>query len=179
MTLQAKARLLAKREQVFQRFISMCAGFEGEMSFHDYSGADVYSIWYSVHQPLTGHLAPFSARAGEFVLRLSMLLALSCGRMKMTDVDVRSAIALYEYCEAKLQGVVIPFTPKGKLQNMVLKAVGTETRTPVEIRRAMRNFTTSNEADSLVQSLLASQDLIVMDDGRIKRAGKINKPENS
>jgi len=158
-------KMLAYRQSVYDRFKPLAAAAEGELTFRDFGASDVFVNWCNVYQPLTGHLAPFAARAGEFVLRLAMLFALSAGRMVLQPEDIKSGIALYEYSASHLQQVVVPFTPKGKLLAMVLQAVGTTGLSDVGIRRAMRNFVSASEADGLVSSLLASRDLIRQSDG--------------
>ena len=65
---------------------------EGVYDFEDYDASDAYSYWYQTYLPDSGALAPFAARAGAHILRLALLLAISCHRDSINVVDV---IALF------------------------------------------------------------------------------------
>lgn len=159
-----------ERLECYSQFTRIVGQFEGRIQYLDYGAADEYSFWYNTQQPLTGHLSPFSARAGEFVLRLAMLLALSCERERIADTDIRSAIKLYDHATAKLQSVVVPFSVAGRLVSQVLTCMGDQPRTEVFIRRAMRNIALSQEVDKVLNSLLMSQDIQRLPDRRLIRA---------
>jgi len=131
----------------------------GPITYHNPLARDVYSIWYQTQTPLTGALSPFSARAGEFVLRLSMLLALSCLRNSISESDVQTAIELYNYASRRLQEVVVPYSPQGKLLAKVFEAVGTQPTPIVNIHRAMRNFAPAQEVERALTSLLMSKEI--------------------
>lgn len=154
-----RAALDSRRLDAFAEFRRILNTHRGRIDFRDYGASDVYGMWYTAHTPANGHLAPFAARAGEMVLRMSVLLALSCGRATILAEDVRAATSLYSYFETKLQSVVVPFTPQGKLIARVLEAVGPTGSTDIQIRRAMRNFCASQETDRIVAGLLLSNDL--------------------
>ena len=166
------AALHARRAEVLQEFKAICRLHTGRIGFANYSASDAYTLWYNTHQPETGHLSPFSARAGEFVRRLSMLLALSCKRTSVTAEDVNSAIQLYRYAIAKLQEVVVPLTPQGKLIASVLQCVSNQPMSDVQLKRAMRNSATSKMVDEILASLLASKDLVRLPDGRFQKSTK-------
>lgn len=163
------AKLITQRENVADRFVESVAFHKGEVGFRDYGAVDAYTYWYANHKPANGHLAPFAARAGEFVLRMAMLIALSCKRNEIAEEDVKAAIQLYEYAAAKLQEVVVPYTPQGKLLSQVLDAIGDEPMQEVDILRAMRNFVGAYDVQKLLASLTASQDIRRRPDGRYER----------
>jgi hypothetical protein len=163
------AKLRYEREELSHEFVHLVLNHKGEIDYGDYEAIDEYAYWYAGHKPANGHLAPFAARAGEFVQRLAMLIAISCDRHEITAVDVKAAIQLYEYCAAKLQDVVVPFTVQGKLLSMVLQSVGQEQLTEVDIMKSMRNFVGAIEVRRLIDSLLASKDLKRLPDGKFER----------
>jgi hypothetical protein len=168
MTEKQRMRLETDRTQVQVEFRGCLETTWGKMKFKDYGALDAYTIWYSSHTPASGHLAPFAARAGEFIKRIAMLMAVSRCSNDITETDVEAAIGLYGYCEKKLQNVVVPKTVQGKLLARVLDAVGEQSLSDIEIRQAMRNYVTAQDADRFIQSLLQSRDLIY-EDGRYKR----------
>lgn len=159
MTTKQWVELERLRAQVFNEFYECLHTTTGNVPFKDYGALDAYSTWYTAHDAVTGHLAPFAARAGEFVLRLSMLLAISRHNPTISAEDIQAAIELHGYCENKLQQVVVPFTQAGKMQNMVLQAVGDGGATDVQIKQAMRNFCTSQDTEKMLQSLLIQKEI--------------------
>lgn len=148
-----------RRAQVFDEFYKLVHMAEGPVKFLDYGVADKWEHFYNNHQPPTGHLAPFAARAAEFILRLSMLLALSCHRDFITEEDMGSAIQLYGYTESRLAEVIVPFTVAGKLQAQVLQAVGPQGASIMEIRKAVQNSIPAQEVEKYLQSLVMTNDL--------------------
>jgi len=164
------AELEVQRQKVFNEFRYLVEQYKGRIPYADYSASDAYTLWYMTHLPETGILSPFAARAGEFVTRMSMLLALSRGHTAMQADDIRAAVKLYKYATAKLQEVIVPFTPVGKLIASVLSVVGSgRAMTDVQIKRAMRNSSTAQEVDKILASLIESRDLVRLDDGRYQR----------
>lgn len=165
----AKLRELELRREKaqldFQRIVRCYRGM-GSMDFADYTASDVYGYWYQTFTPETGNLAPFAARAGVHVMRLALLSAISCQQADIREEDVAAAIKLYDYAHLKLQEVVVPMSPQGKLLGKVLEAVGDGSVSQMLIRRAMRNYCSSMDADKLLQSLVDSGDL------NIERTGK-------
>ena len=111
MTDQQRSELATAREKVFYDFNRLIRINEGLIDFDDYEASDEYTSWYNTFVPESGALAPFAARAGAHVLRLSLLIAISCGRQTIHDCDVRAAICLYSYATNKLAEVVIPLSP--------------------------------------------------------------------
>lgn len=158
------------RARVYAEFNKIVGAYEGRINYENYSAMDAYDGWYLTQTPKTGALSPFSARAGEFVMRISVLLALSCHRTSISANDIRSAIALYDYATAKLQEVVVPFTPEGKLIAQVLSMIGPHPVSDIDIKRAMRNSATSPRVGVIIQSLLESQDIVRLGDGKYRRA---------
>jgi hypothetical protein len=162
-------KLIEAREKVAERFCECILTANGEIEFSDYTAIDTYTQWYANHKPVNGHLAPFAARAGEFVLRLSMLIALSAKRNRITDADVKAGIAIYEYAASKLQAVVVPFTVQGKFMASILEAIGDGSLTDKEVMQAMRNFIPAIEVQKYIASLMQSGDLRRRPDGRYER----------
>jgi hypothetical protein len=168
-----KLDLEHERAKVYEEFYERISPYihapdSHEVTFKGYGGVDVYSQWYNCYTPLSGHLSPFAARAGEYVLRISMLNAIACGRGQIEERDVRSAIKLYGFMERRLQEAVVPYTVQGAMQKRVLDAVGQASLTEVEIYQAMSNFAPSQEVQKLLHSLLVSQQLRLRD-GRYTR----------
>lgn len=170
LTRAQQEELYRRRDEVFNGFVALAAQApSGPIDFRDYEAANEYAVWYSNHKPVTGHLAPFAARAGEFVLRLSLLNAVARDLSYITRRDVQVAIEMQRYAEKRLQEVVVPYTPAGKLLARVLMAVGTGSRTTAEIARAMRNFATAQETARMLESLVLSGDLERSPNGRYRR----------
>jgi hypothetical protein len=159
--------LMEYREGVFRRFLLLALA-QGEMDFDGFEASDVYVEWYNNLKPVAGHLAPFAARGGEFVKRLAMLVALTCGRLRLQPQDVRAGIAIWEYCNAKLNEVVVPLTGTGKLLAQILKIVGNQECTPQFICRQMRNYESTQGVMKLIQSHVLSGELAEVD-GKLKR----------
>lgn len=157
LTRQQRENLAKKRELVYDEFFR-CTRFEGELDYKDYEAMDAYTVWYSTYVPDTGHLAPFAKRAGEMILRIACLFAVSCRAKAISAEHIEAAIQLYEYTAHKLQNVVVPMTPDGKLLGQVLLAVDAGAAEQ-EICKAMRNVATSQTTQKLLQSLLMSGDL--------------------
>ena len=160
-----------QREEVKRTFLLASDLHHGPMGYHNPTARDAYSIWYQTQMPLTGALSPFSARAGEFVLRLSMLLAISSLRNSITKEDIECAIELYNYSSRRLQEVVVPFSPAGKLLAKVFEAVGNQPTNPVTIHRALRNFAPAQEVERALTSLLMSKEIKLVS-GMYQRVGR-------
>lgn len=162
------ARLHEDRAVVFEEFYRCLRSVEGKMGFEDLEALDAYTVWYSSHEPDTGHLSPFAARAGEFIKRLAMISAASRMAQLIGVEDIECALSLYEYTFKKLQDVVVPMSQEGKMLDLVLQAIGTQSMSDVEIKRAMKNFALSQNVDKFLLSLLQSRDL-VLEDGKFRR----------
>lgn len=169
MSKQKWRELLLYREEVFEEFLRL-VGWEGEMDYADYEASDTYVEWYNNLRPTAGHLAPFAARGGEFVTRLGMLMALSCGRMTLQAQDVRAGIAFWSYCNDKLNEVVVPLSGRGKLLSTILKVVGNQEVTEQFLCRQMRNYEGSMEVRRLIEGLVYSGELVRVG-SKIKRSG--------
>jgi hypothetical protein len=94
------------------------------------------------------------------VLRLAILSALSCARTELEAVDIRCGIELFAYSMSKLQEVIVPMSPQGKLLNKVLEVVGQDEMSEMQLKRAMRNYCGSREVANLISSLVESADLV-------------------
>ena len=164
------SELHSRRARVIDEFKDMITQIiPGEINFKDYSAIDAFTLWYSAFKPDSGYLAPFAARAREFVLRISILFAVSSGRSSMGRADIEAAIALFSYSMGRLQEVVVPLTVKGKMLNMVLKILSQGTMSAPAIKRAMRNQALSSEVETFLNSLIASNDVVRLSDGRYRR----------
>jgi hypothetical protein len=144
----------------FHRLMRMS---EGPVDFEDYDASDTYEYWYQTYQPDTGALAPFAARAGAHILRMALLLAVSCGRDSIRVDDVLCAIQLYMYTATKLQEVIVPMSPQGKLLMKVLDIIGEQGMSDVQIRRAMRNHCGADDTDRIINNLLKSKEIRIAD----------------
>ena len=156
------------RQKVFYDFSRLVQGATGRYDFEDFEASDAYSYWYQTFMPETGMLAPFAARAGAHVLRLALLLSISCYRDSITVVDVETAIKLYAYTGKKLQEVIVPMSPQGKLHNKVLDILANESMSSVQLRRAMKNYCGATDTDRLLQNLIMSKE-IALDEGHYRR----------
>lgn len=165
----SRRELETRRDQTISKFSELIGKFTGEITFADWGAIDEYTKWYNEYRPESGFLAPFAARAGEFVLRLAMLIAISRRRKVIDTSDIRCSVKLYAFCSKKLNRVVIPFSPDGKLLDHVLKTIGTGSLSQVEVRRAMRNMANAHKIDQLIDSLLASEDLERTKSGELRR----------
>lgn len=164
--------VLATRERTIKLFPELVSSPSGPVEFTDFGTLDTYAKWYNGHQPASGHLSPFAARAAEMVKRLSMLIALSSWRDSITEADLKCAIVIYRYCEQKLQEVVVPTTQIGKLLLSVLDSIPPQGATGIEIRQHMRSQCPSQEVDRFLQSLLQSHDIEFID-GKYIRTGDL------
>lgn len=164
--------LQLQRARAYDNFFQLTQMHRGKVGYRDYAAKDIYDLWYNTQMPETGHLAPFSARAGEFVTRLAMILALSSGTDRVRDIDLQSAISLYNYSAKKLQEVVVPFSADGKLLAECLKCIGTQPISEADLKHAMRNQTIGTKVDQLVTSLIQSRDIVRLPDGRLRRGSR-------
>jgi hypothetical protein len=169
MTDKQRAELATARERVVYDFVRLCRTSEGLVDFEDYEASDVYTAWYNTFLPESGALAPFAARAGAHVLRLSLLTAVSCNRDVITADDVRIGIFLYQYTTNKLAEVVIPFSPEGRKVSRIMEVIGNLAMSGMEIRRAMRNYMGSADVDRTVGDLVRDRELIFDTDSKLYR----------
>ena len=164
-----RAELEERRRRMINRFYELVTSFTGAVDFRGYEDADAYTVWYSHYQAPTGHLSPFANRAGEYVLRMSILIAISCGRKEIYGSDIRAAIRLYEYCLNRLQAVVVPFTPSGKQLQQVMVALGTQALTKMELCHALKQTMKSQDVEQLLISLRTSGDVILTEEGKLRK----------
>lgn len=169
LTTRQQLELEKERERVCGIFRALLNMHRGPVTFADYAASDEYSIWYQSYTPESGLLSPFAARAGAHVLRLALLVAISCERVEITAADVRAGIALVDYALGRLQSVVVPMTPQGRLIARVLEAIGGEAVSDVAIKRAMRNYCGGQDVDKILMGLLQAKDVVIID-GKYRRA---------
>jgi len=160
MTDIQRATLATEREKVFYDFAKLVRISEGLIDFEDYDASDAYTEWYNIYLPESGALAPFAARAGAHVLRLALLIAISCSRDYISADDVRAGICLYSYATDRLAEVVIPLSPEGKKVTKLLETIGNLSMSSMEIRRAMRNYMGSQDVDRVLGDLVRDRELI-------------------
>jgi hypothetical protein len=158
---QQRAELATEREKVVYDFVKLVRINEGLIDFDDYEASDAYTEWYNTLNPESGSLAPFYARAGAHVLRLSLLIALSCSRQVIVADDVRAGICLYTYATQKLADVIIPMSPEGKKASRIMETIGNMALSGTEIRRAMRNYCGSQDVDRMLGDLVRDRELIL------------------
>lgn len=164
-TQRTRRELLAKE---FAQLVRDAPG--GEIDWANWSAKDIYSTWYHKHEAETGYLEPIAARAAEFVLRLAILIVVSCGRTTITVGDINCAIGLYAYATKQLMEVLVPFTSDGKYQGMVLDVLGDKPMAQEEIYRAMQNTLISQKTQTIIQSLVLSGKLKRLEGNRFVRA---------
>lgn len=131
----------------------------GTVGFYDYSVADLYAEWYHQRPAPPDALAPFAARAPEWVMRLALLMALCRGEGALRETDVETGIKLYEFTEAKLAEALTAYTPRGRMLKTVLEAIppgGVSLRT---LYKRLRPVATAKEIRELLDSLLESRDV--------------------
>lgn len=163
MTDLQRSELATAREKVMYDFVRLVRITEGTIDFEDYEASDVYTEWYNTFIPESGALAPFAARAGAHVLRLSLLVAISCGRNNIGADDVRAGICLYSYATNKLAEVIVPMSPEGKKVSKIFEVIGNLAMSSTEIRRAMRNYMGSSDVDRVLGDLVRDRELIFDD----------------
>lgn len=154
-----RIRLDAKRTQVFDSFSRLFEVPEGNMDYEDYDAAECYAKWYNAYQPDTGYLAPFAARAGELVLRLSMLLAISSRSLGIRREDITCAIELYTYIASRLGRIVVATNQQGKMAGMVQQSVGMSGMSPGAIARGLKAQINYAEVEKHLEGLLYSGEL--------------------
>jgi hypothetical protein len=165
---QQRSELATEREKVIYDFVRLVRINEGLIDFADYEASDEYTQWYNTVLPESGALAPFAARAGAHVLRLSLLIAISCGRDSIHASDVRAGICLYTYSVDKLAQVIVPLSPEGKKINKVMEMIGNMALSAMEIRRSMRNYCGSQDVDRMLGDLVRDRELI-LEEGLYRR----------
>lgn len=158
-----RSELATAREKVIYDFVRLVRINEGLIDFADYEASDEYTQWYDTFSPQSGALAPFAARAGAHVLRLSLLVAVSCGRQTITGDDVRTGICLYNYTTDRLAEVVVPLSPEGKKVSKIMEMIGNLAMSSTEIRRSMRNYMGSADVDRVLGDLVRDRELILED----------------
>lgn len=168
LSVSGRAKLEAKRALVLAEFSDLFTVHEGNIDYEDYDAAECYAKWYNSYKPASGYLAPFAARAGELILRLSMLLAISGRRNAISAEDITSAITLYTYIASRLDRIIVTTNPQGKLAALVLATVGSEGLRPGEIVKKLRAQAGYAEIEKHLEGLIYSGDLIV-EDGKVKR----------
>lgn len=163
----AKRKLDAKREQVFAEFGGLFLSHSGPIDYEDYDAAECYAKWYDAYKPDTGYLAPFAARAGELVLRLSMLLAISASRSSITAEDVTSGITLYTYIASKLGAIVVPTNSQGKVGELVRQTVSSEGLEPGRVASTLRATAGYTDVEKHLEGLIYGGSL-TSDGARVK-----------
>lgn len=168
LTLKQHQKLEQDREIMAYEFSRLLRMTEGYIDFEDYEASDLYSHWYQTFQPDTGVLSPFAARAGAFIIRLALLVAVSRRHGSIDARDVVAGISLYNYTAEKLNEVVVPMTTQGKMLMKLLEIIGDTPKSDIQVRRAMRNICGARDTDKLLGDLLQSKE-IVLEDGKFRK----------
>jgi hypothetical protein len=158
---RGKEALDQKRIKVFAEFAELFEIHQGNIDYEDYDAAEEYAKWYNGYKPASGYLAPFAARAGELILRLSMLLAISGRRGSISKEDIRSAITLYTFIASRLDRIVVATNPQGRLAQMVLDSIPQEGLSPGVLSKKLRSIASFVEIERQVEGLVYSGALSV------------------
>lgn len=172
------ARILAEKRLRMQEHFNEMIGLalskatadpEGvPITYEDYDAVEEFDRWYEGHNPDTGLLSPFAARAGEMILRLSIILAISRGKYEISKIDIASAIKLYSYQAKRLGEIVAPSTPAGKMLMSVMDVIPPQGIPEVGIFQALRRVASVPEIRKCLQSLTDSRDVVLLE-GRYRR----------
>ena len=166
---RSKAALEVTRNKVYSDFSDLFTVHEGNMDYEDYEAAETYAKWYNAYQPETGYLAPFAARAGELILRLSMLLAISSRRTTISATDITSGIALYAYVASRLGRVVVATNVQGKVGELVRSTVSGEGLGPGSIVGLLRVQAPYSDIEKHLEGLIYSGSL-TNEEGKIRHS---------
>lgn len=161
-----KATLDAARTHIEMRLARSCCEHTGQIHYSDPEAGRIYEKWYLSHTVPTGYLAPFAARAGEMVRRLSIMMALTSERFAISPKDVQSAIDLYLHATKSLHKIVVPFSWAGKMQAMILDSVAEQAVSQIGLRNLMINWCNSDDTDKLVRSLVQAGKIRLGSDGK-------------
>ena len=69
-----REELLERRRQCVNKFYQLVSTAGGALDFRGYEDSDAYTVWYAHYKAPSGHLSPFANRAGEYVLRMALLV---------------------------------------------------------------------------------------------------------
>ena len=163
-----RAKLEKLREETFAEFTQIIGTHAGAMDYDDYDAAEAYARWYDTHEPEVGYLAPFAARAGELVLRLSMILAISCKRSSITKEDIVCATQLYEYIAGRLGNIVVPSSQQGKQVSLVLSTVNDNSMRNTDVIKALKVQLSTADVERALEGLVYSGE-ILGDRGDLKK----------
>ena len=163
LTEKQRRDLALLRDKTAREFYHITAAANGKFDFEDYEASDFYNFWYQTYQPESGALAPFAARAGAHVLRISLLVAISRFAGAISRRDLEAGVGLYAYTQRRLAEVVVPMSASGKLMSKFFDALGGEWRTPIDLRRAMRNHCSGAEVDRMIRELEVNKEIVYDD----------------
>lgn len=173
---QQKKELAAKRKLVADEFMEL-RKTKGKFTFKDMEAMHAFEKWAVNHKPATGHLRPFAERAREYVVRLSMLMAISRKHTGIEVSDIEVAAAIYEWSVERLQQVAVPVTMEGELLQKVLDLFtdGNTELTNKEVQRGMKTFLMPRDSQKYLDDLVQIGELTRSKDGKIKRIFKQKK----
>lgn len=155
LSVAQNAELEERRERVKNAFTRIGIS-EGPVDYEDDEAASRFTFWYNQHFAPTGSLAPFYARAGEMILRMSILFAVSCNRMELTEEDIDGAVALYMYLCKRFSDITVATTPAGKLLQAVREAITYEGTNTLELFRDLSSLAIVPELQKQINSLVSS-----------------------
>jgi hypothetical protein len=145
------------------------------MKFKDQEAIDTFSQWVVTRKVETGFQAPFGARAREFGLRLSILIAVSRNHEQVDVSDVQAAVGIYEWAMKRLGTVIdVPITEEGEMMSNLLKLFPdtTNKKSEKEILQGMENALRADQVYRYLESLMKSGSLKKDADGKYQRVKK-------
>jgi hypothetical protein len=155
------SRLLQEVQRKFNDFSHV----KGRFFFDRHHGAsDAFHPWKNTYKPPENVRYTFASRREEFVIRLALSIAISCGSVVIDETHMKPAIALYEYAMETLAPVIVPLTPVGKAQMKIIELAGRDGLTIQEICRSLRNAYSVREVRQLVEGLEFSGSLVKRDE---------------
>jgi hypothetical protein len=163
----ADSKELEERREHVKNAFTQIGSMVGEV-IEESLASSRYQHWYDTHLAPTGSVAPFYARAGEMILRMAMLFAVSCGRLDMYEEDVDGAVKLYDYFRHKFSDITVATTTAGKLLQAVRDAITFDGVDKTALFRELSRMATVSEIQRQIQSLVQSGQVLVDDDTIIR-----------
>jgi len=147
-----------RKQKFFQRFASCIEAARGEIDMTE-EAADLFIKWAEDYKPLSPTLGPFAERSREFVIRLSILIAVTCGETEISKEVLQGAIQLYLYTQKRLEEVVVRLSSIGQKHKEILTLLEKNSGglTKVQIRNHMIKTLTASKTDEIIASLLACE----------------------
>lgn len=176
LTDKQREELAKKRKDIADEYVELLQ-LKGKFGFKDIEAMHAFEKWAVNHKAATGHLRPFAERAREYVVRLSILMAISRKHKAIEITDIEAAASIYEWSVEKLQQVAVPVTMEGELLQKVLDLFpdGNTELTNKEVQRGMKTFLMPRDSQKYLDDLVQIGELQRSKDGTIKRIFKRKK----